>query len=200
MLHNLSLVLGASGSGKSSVVRAGLIPELKKSLESQTFYDFIFTPNQDPFYSLYRCLLNEKKDYSFSKLKAEIALEAKADKLSKVISLKKDEERWLIFVDQFEELFTICKDLDKRKKFIAGLVQVAKSGNSSIKIFLAMRSDFLEQLSFCFYPGLGRVANQNNIHLVTEMYLDEAGLSRKRKQLSSKIGWLVRQDGGKKFA
>ena len=39
---SLSLVLGASGSGKSSLVRAGLIPEFKKSLKSQTFYDFIF--------------------------------------------------------------------------------------------------------------------------------------------------------------
>jgi WD40 repeat protein len=169
---NLSLVLGASGSGKSSVVRAGLIPELKKSLESQTFYDFIFTPNQDPFDSLYRCLLSEEKDYSFSKAKAEIALEAKADTLSKVIStLRQDGERWLIFVDQFEELFTICDNLDKRKNFISGLVQVAKSGNSSVKIILAMRSDFLEQLSF--YPDLGNIANQNNIHLVTEMYPDE---------------------------
>lgn len=169
---SLSLVLGASGSGKSSVVRAGLIPELKKSLESQTFYDFIFTPNQDPFDSLYRCLLSEEKDYSFSKSSVEVALEAKADTLTKVIStLKKEEERWLIFVDQFEELFTICDDADKRKNFISGLVQVAKSGNSSVKIVLAMRSDFLEQ--FSFYPDLGIIANKNNIHLVTEMYPDE---------------------------
>jgi WD40 repeat protein len=169
---SLSLILGASGSGKSSVVRAGLIPELKKSLESQTFYDFIFKPNQDPFDSLHRCLLSEEKDYSFSKAQAEIALEAKANTLSKVIStLRKDEERWLIFVDQFEELFTICDDPDKRKNFIAGLVQIAKSGNSSVKIVLAMRSDFLEQ--FSFYPDLGAIANQNNIHLVTEMYPDE---------------------------
>ena len=85
----LSLVLGASGSGKSSVVRAGLIPELKKSLGSQTFYDFIFTPNQDPFDSLYRCLLSEEKDYGFSKAEAEIALEAKANTLIKVISTLK---------------------------------------------------------------------------------------------------------------
>jgi WD40 repeat protein len=169
---NLSLVLGASGSGKSSVVRAGLIPELKKSLESQTFYDFIFTPNQDPFDSLYRCLLSEEKDYSFNKAEAEIALEAKTDSLARVIStLRQDGERWLIFVDQFEELFTICDNLDKRQNFISGLVQVAKSGNNSIKIILAMRSDFLEQLSF--YPDLGNIANQNNIHLVTEMYPDE---------------------------
>jgi WD40 repeat protein len=168
----LSLVLGASGSGKSSVVRAGLIPELKKSLESKTFYDFIFTPNQDPFDSLYRCLLNEEKDYSFSKSKAEIALGAKVDTLTRVIStLKKEGERWLIFVDQFEELFTICDDADKCKNFIKGLVQVATSGNSSVQIVLAMRSDFLEKLSS--YPDLGAIANQNNIHLVTEMYADE---------------------------
>jgi len=169
---NLSLVLGASGSGKSSVVRAGLIPELKKSLESQTFYDFIFTPNQDPFESLYRCLLSEEKNYNFSKSDAKIALEAKANTLKEVIrTLRNDGERWLIFVDQFEELFTICDDPDKRKNFISGLVEVAKFGDSSVKIVLAMRADFLEQLSF--YPDLGAIANQNNIHLVTEMFPDE---------------------------
>ena len=169
---NISLVLGASGSGKSSVVRAGLIPELKNSLESQTFYDFIFTPDLDPFESLYRCLLSEEKDYNFSKSEAEIVLEAKEDTLSKaIVSLKQDTERWLIFIDQFEELFTICKDPEKQKNFVAGLVRVAKSKNSSVKIVIAMRSDFLEQLSS--YPDLGRVANQNNIHLVTEMYPDE---------------------------
>ena len=170
---NLSLVLGASGSGKSSVVRAGLIPELEKSLESQTFYNFIFTPNQDPFDSLHRCLLIEEKDYHFSEAEVEIAREAKADTLTKVIdTLRKDGERWLIFVDQFEELFTICNDLDKRKNFISGLVEVAKSGNSSVKIVLAMRADFLDQLSF--YPDLGAIVNENNnMRLVTMMHPDE---------------------------
>ena len=169
---SLSLVLGASGSGKSSVVRAGLIPELKKSLESNKFYDFIFTPHQDPFQSLYRCLLSEEKDYGFSESAAQVALEAKPDTLPQVIStLKKDEERWLLFVDQFEELFTNCNDVDIRKNFIEGLVQIANSGDRSVKIVLAMRSDFLEQ--FSFYPNLGAIANQNNIHLVTDMDPDE---------------------------
>lgn len=169
---NLSLVLGASGSGKSSVVRAGLIPELKKSLESQIFYDFIFTPNQDPFDSLYRCLLSEEKDYNFSKLESEIALEAKADTLTKVIStLKKKDERWLIFVDQFEQLFTSDQNSEKCKNFIAGIVKVANSSDSSVKIVVAMRADFLEQLSY--YPELAAIANENNIHIVTEMYPDE---------------------------
>ena len=169
---SFSLILGASGSGKSSVVRAGLIPELKKSLKLQKFYDFIFTPNQDPFQSLYRCLLNEEKDYQFSELEAKIALGARPDTLAQIIStLKKDEERWLFFIDQFEQLFTICTDLEKRKNFIEGIVQVAKKGISSVRIILAMRSDFLEH--FSFYPTLGVLANQNNIHLVIEMYPDE---------------------------
>ncbi|MDJ0590990.1 MAG: ATP-binding protein, partial [Pleurocapsa sp. MO_226.B13] len=173
---SLSLVLGASGSGKSSLVRAGLIPEFKKSLKSQTFYDFIFTPNQDPFDSLYRCLLNEEKDYSFSKTEAEIALKAKTDTLTELIStLRKDGEQWLIFVDQFEELFTICDNRDQRKNFIEGLVQVANSKDTSVRIVLAMRADFLEQLSS--YPDLGVIANQNNIHLVTDMHPDELRLA-----------------------
>ncbi len=169
---NLSLVLGASGSGKSSMVRAGLIPELKKSLESSKFYDFIFTPNEDPFESLYRCILSEEKDYSFREAEAKIARKAEADTLTEVIStLKKENERWLIFVDQFEELFTSCDDLDKRNNFIESLVRVANSGDNSVKIMLAMRADFLEQLSS--YPALGAIVNENNIHLVTDMHPDE---------------------------
>ena len=169
---NLSLVLGASGSGKSSVVRAGLIPELKKSLELSKFYDFIFTPNQDPFESLYRCLLSEEKNYSFQESQAQIALKSEADTLPQVInSLKKEDERWLIFVDQFEELFTSCDDLDKRNNFIDSLVRVANSGDNSVKIILAMRADFLEQLSS--YPNLGLIVNQNNLHLVTDMHPSE---------------------------
>lgn len=172
--NSMSLVLGASGSGKSSVVRAGLIPEFKSFLyrDSKTFYDFIFTPNHDPFESLYRCLLNEEKDYSFSESQAEIARTAKPETLRQLIrNLKKEEERWLLFIDQFEELFTICDDLDKRNNFIEGLIQVANSQDKLLRIVLAIRSDFLEQ--FSFYPALGEIANQNNIHLVTEMYPDE---------------------------
>jgi WD40 repeat protein len=168
----LTFVLGASGSGKSSVVRAGLIPALKKRLVNQKFYDFILTPNQDPFASLYRCLLSEEKDYRFKESEARLALQAQKCTLSEIIkSLKKDKECWLFFIDQFEELFTICDDLDKRKNFIEGLVQVFKLSSRSVRIVLAMRSDFLEQ--FSFYTELGNIASQNNILLVTEMFRDE---------------------------
>ena len=52
---HLLLLLGASGSGKSSVIRAGLIPWLSQHWGSR-FTDLTFTPNQDPFNSLYHTL------------------------------------------------------------------------------------------------------------------------------------------------
>jgi hypothetical protein len=52
---NLVLLLGASGSGKSSVIRAGLIPWLAER-QGNHFVNLIFTPDQDPFESLYSSL------------------------------------------------------------------------------------------------------------------------------------------------
>ena len=53
---NLILLLGASGSGKSSVVRAGLIPWLERKYGTG-FINLIFTPDADPFDSFYATLL-----------------------------------------------------------------------------------------------------------------------------------------------
>ncbi len=168
----LTLVTGASGSGKSSVIRAGVIPELKQSLSSQAIKDFIFTPSQDPFESLYRCLLSEEKDYQFSESDAQVVLTKKADAITQVIDrLKEKDERWLWFIDQFEELFTNCGDESIRQNFIDGIVKIVKSGNGSVRIILGMRADFLEQ--FSFYPALGTILDKDNIHLVTEMHPDE---------------------------
>ncbi|EDX83162.1 hypothetical protein S7335_341 [Synechococcus sp. PCC 7335] len=169
---SLSLVLGASGSGKSSVVRAGVIPEFKNSLPAMKFYDFIFTPGKDPFESLYRCFLSEEKDYQFSESTVNIVRKQRAETLSQTINkLKKDDEHWLFFIDQFEELFTNYSDPEVSQSFIDGIVEVAEAQISSVRIVLAMRSDFLEQ--FSSYPALGEILNQNNIHLVTNMHPDE---------------------------
>ncbi|MDJ0692138.1 MAG: CHAT domain-containing protein [Xenococcaceae cyanobacterium MO_188.B32] len=58
---NLVLVLGASGSGKSSVVRAGVIPQIE-GLSETPAQSCLFTPNRDPFVSFHRSLLDPTKD------------------------------------------------------------------------------------------------------------------------------------------
>jgi WD40 repeat protein/energy-coupling factor transporter ATP-binding protein EcfA2 len=163
---NLILLLGASGSGKSSLVRAGLIPQLAERLGSK-FHSFTFTPDRDPFDSLRISLI--AKGYKQSE--AKFALKNSANTLERVVTLLKEpESQWLIFIDQFEELFTLCQDLDKRKNFIDNLVTIARTNDRSVKIILAMRADFLDR--FSPYPHLARIA-QPNIHLVTDMHEDE---------------------------
>jgi WD40 repeat protein len=149
-----------------------VIPELRKSLASEEFYDFIFTPGQNPFASLHRCLLNEEKDYQFREDEAQIALTPQVDTLVKVVEqLKTEDSRWLWFVDQFEELFTNCGDEQLRQQLIQGLEKLVAAAGDKVRIVLGMRADFLEE--FSFYPTLGGLVDENNIHLVAEMHEQE---------------------------
>lgn len=89
-------VIGPSGSGKSSVVLAGLIPKLKEQNPSlQWAY---LTPGREPVKQLERRL----------------------ERLSKV-----SEQQSVLLVDQFEELFTLCEDKDNRQEFITKLLTFA---------------------------------------------------------------------------
>jgi WD40 repeat protein/energy-coupling factor transporter ATP-binding protein EcfA2 len=163
---NFILLLGASGSGKSSLVRAGLIPQLSEKLGSK-FCDFTFTPDRNPFESLGISLIS----HGYKQSEVENAFNNFSTPLNQGIhKLKEKGSQWLIFIDQFEEIFTLCQDLDRRKKFIDNLVTIGRSNHQSVKIILAMRADFLDR--FSPYPNLGRIA-QKNIHLVTDMHSDE---------------------------
>ncbi|MGB6300841.1 MAG: ATP-binding protein [Rivularia sp. (in: cyanobacteria)] len=145
---NLVLLLGASGSGKSSVVRAGLIPWLERK-HGTKFINLTLTPDNDPFESLYESLRD-----NYSQKQRKIAREVKAETLVNVAkNLKQADDYWFIFIDQFEELFTIT-DKNKAREFIDGLIKLnqelikAKLPNlDNIKIMATMRADFFERLS-----------------------------------------------------
>ncbi|MGL4498464.1 MAG: hypothetical protein ACRCU2_05320, partial [Planktothrix sp.] len=165
---NLILLLGASGSGKSSVVRAGLIPWLSQKWGSH-FVKLVLTPDRDPFESFYASLLSQYKQGD-----AQIAREAKADTLTEVISkLKKPDEYWFILLDQFEELFTTSLS-DKRDLFIKSLVELDKTQQNSVKVIATMRADFLDKLSP--YRNLVKATDQHR-PLIAEMQWDELRLA-----------------------
>jgi len=135
--NSLLLLLGASGSGKSSLVRAGLIPKFL----DKNFVNLTFMPDEDPFESLYGCLISK-----YGVTKAKIAQKGEADTLIQVVRELKKDAQWLIFIDQFEELFTISQKA-KRDKFIDSLIQLIEVQDNSIKIVLTMRADFLDKIS-----------------------------------------------------
>ena len=139
--NNLLFLLGASGSGKSSLVQAGLIPHLSDQWGAARVVALIFVPDQNPFESLFDSLPRKYKDEA-----AEIIEEKEPETLVKLVkNLKEDAHKWLIFIDQFEELFTITPKLE-RDKFIASLVQLIKQQDNSVKLVMAMRSDFIDNL------------------------------------------------------
>jgi hypothetical protein len=150
-ISNLILVAGPSGSGKSSVVRAKLVPDFLGA--SSERHDFILTPKENPFRSLYESLIGRDKtgpdkDYCFNEENAQFVLEGTPDVLARVVrELKHKESEWLIFIDQFEELFTRCTNPEQCKNFIDSLTQVAEAKDRSLKIVLAMRADFMGELS-----------------------------------------------------
>ncbi|MEM8643113.1 MAG: ATP-binding protein, partial [Cyanobacteria bacterium P01_G01_bin.54] len=117
---NLVLLLGASGSGKSSVVRAGLMPWLSQKWGTR-LVNLTLTPDQDPFESLYGSLLSR-----FKQSEAQVARIGQVDTLSQVVKcLKPPDDFWFIFIDQFEELFTVSEP-ERRDRFITSLANLCK--------------------------------------------------------------------------
>ena len=162
---NVLLVLGASGSGKSSVVRAGLLPQLSQ-LFGVRFRYFTFVPDVNPFESLRGALLGA----GFSQTQTRGLPDAGPATPARLIrTLRREGEQWLFFVDQFEEIFTVC-DETARKTFVAALLAIAQDADSPAKLVLAMRADFLDR--FSPFPEFAK-SLEKDISLVTDMHDDE---------------------------
>ncbi|MCA9914720.1 MAG: hypothetical protein KC496_15310, partial [Anaerolineae bacterium] len=145
-------VVGASGSGKSSLVGAGLIPRLRANAipGSKDWLILRLTPGESPFEGLYDALVE-----AFPALKPN-PLEARRIKQNFIADLREapetlldicaaaldSEPEWaevLLFVDQFEELFTLTSAEDARA-FAAMLDAIAAS--EQVRAIVTMRADF----------------------------------------------------------
>ncbi|MBH8564854.1 hypothetical protein I8748_22170 [Nostoc sp. CENA67] len=144
------LLLGAAYSGKSSLMMAGLIPYL--GYHKTSLINISFQPNKNPFKSLYKCLA-----FTYGKQSkiADIGREIRENTLIKIVALlKQDYECVLIVIDRFEELFTKTQK-PERDKFVASLFHLIQQQDSSVKIVLTMRSNFLDR--FSQYPQLAKI-------------------------------------------
>ncbi|MDQ1017677.1 nSTAND1 domain-containing NTPase [Streptomyces afghaniensis] len=123
--HRFTAVFGPSGSGKSSLLRAGLIPRLRAADDDDAppAAVRILTPGADP-------------------------LRTHAERLEPVPGT--DADTWLI-VDQFEELYTLGADPADRDAFIDRLV-AATAADSGLRVVIAVRADFLGRCAE--HPGL----------------------------------------------
>ncbi len=146
----VTVVIGPSGSGKSSLVKAGLLPAVRRG-ELGRDVDWLVTdmfPGSHPFEeletSLHRVAVDRPVDRPVDRL-AE--LEHDADGLVRVAKriLPGDGTALLLVIDQFEELFSLVTDEDVRSRFLDCLVAVATDPRGRVKVVATMRADFFDR-------------------------------------------------------
>ena len=126
-------IVGPSGSGKSSVLRAGLLPALAAGVlpGSESRHQVLVRPGEHPLEELRTAMAGL------------------------------DEEPVVLAVDQFEEVFTVCVDEDERTTFIDELVNAASSARRRHTVLLAVRADQYGRCAA--YPTLSSLLAANHV-------------------------------------
>ena len=192
------VVIGNSGAGKSSLVRAGLIPALRQGrfgAEDQsgdTWRIALFRPSSSPFDYLAEILPRAIAPQSDLTEQAEFIadcrkkLPANSDALRNAISAlagtpgqSAPHDRILLIADQFEEIFTLTPSHEVRARYIDALLAAGRlDGPFPVHLVLVLRADFY---AHCLeYPELSRCL-ETNLYNVPRMAAEQLRESIERR-------------------
>jgi len=160
-------VTGPSGSGKSSLVRAGLIPALKQGAikGSDRWLYATMKPGRDPIGELGRVISSLA---SSTNPEDEIRNKAMKDatifaRWCEIVLKEGRDKRLVLFIDQFEEVFTQISKEEERLAFLNLLTYAATVENGRMIILFSMRSDFVSNCAT--YPQLNALLNQQFVQI-----------------------------------
>ncbi|HRI65878.1 MAG TPA: protein kinase [Polyangium sp.] len=142
--QELLTITGSSGAGKSSFVRAGVIPAFKRA--HQGVDSFVVRPGRKPLVALADILARNGDSETIARTLAMRPGYLGA-RLREFCKQRGRDHRILLFVDQFEELYTLGIELSERLAFCACLLGVADDASSPLRVIIGIRSDFLERLT-----------------------------------------------------
>lgn len=162
-------VVGGSGSGKSSLVRAGLLPRLREA----GWMRIIMTPGERPLHTLVTRLTEASP---LPEATVRESLQASASGLHDVITTTLADTppstRFVLVVDQFEELFTQAADSADRASFIENLYHAATMPDGRTLVIVTMRADYFGHLSD--HPKLAALFRGNdNPFIATRLEPDD---------------------------
>jgi hypothetical protein len=126
----LTVVLGASGTGKSSLVKAGVVPRLATESDWQVLP--MMRPGSEPMRAL-QAALGAAAELAPSTAACSAALER---------LLAATDARLVLVIDQFEELLTLTRSAEQRARFLDQLAAMLSGSEARLHLVLTLRSDF----------------------------------------------------------
>jgi class 3 adenylate cyclase len=192
-------VIGPSGSGKSSVVRAGLLPALATGVlpGSQRWRQVVMRPGEDPAKELERALTGRSESDGAT-------IEEPGPAIERVVRGMAPTERLLLVVDQFEEIFTTVADETERVAFIDALTTAAARPDGRVVVVVTIRADLYGRCSA--YPRLSRalaasqvlvgLLGRDELRRAIELPARRAGLRVEPDLVAALVDEVVDQPGG----
>ncbi len=145
-LSNFLALVGPSGSGKSSAIYAGLLPQLRSGVltGSDTWYVTSMIPGSQPFQNLVLALRGIAVN-SVDDITSELV--ENAHMLTEIIPrlLDNPDTPLLLFIDQFEEVFTQIEDESVRQRFLDLISATITANDNNIRIIITIRADFYDK-------------------------------------------------------
>lgn len=177
-------ILGPSGSGKSSLVRAGFIPELaRRTLPGkQSIRVVVMLPGESPLKSLAGVLAKLTQDdqtpavikkRSYEAELRQSAESGRFDFLQDVAQMLPDIQisPLVVLVDQFEEIYSLCKEASERQAFIENLLYAAGSSTGYVTVVVTLRSDFLDETQR--HPALNQMMSSADYNPVVQAMMPD---------------------------
>lgn len=176
-------VLGRSGAGKSSAVRAGLVPALGagRLIEgSRSWLIRVLRPTATPLEVLATHVSQLRPDIEASQILKDLTTSDVSLKLLTAGRQAHEPVVWI--VDQAEELFTLCRDADERAAFTGNLLHASQT-SAAARVVVVLRSDFYARFAE-LEAFSARIAH--NQHVVTD--LDDQQLEQVVTQPAALVG------------
>ncbi|HEU5230604.1 MAG TPA: trypsin-like peptidase domain-containing protein, partial [Ktedonobacteraceae bacterium] len=164
----LLAVVGPSGSGKSSVVMAGLLPRLQTGGlpgSSQWVYLPPIVPGSHPLESLSIALAEKFPNRCLKDIRVDLEDDtARGLHLLATLLVKQPHAKVVLVIDQFEELFKQTVTEEERERFIDILLAAVSEPNAPVIVILTLRADFYDRPMN--YPELGKLIDAHHCSIL----------------------------------